>query len=321
MSADAITLVMLTFSSGIFAIAGLLLLYWVRRAENRMAWHWLGFSIGVLLLQSSYEWYRQIVGEAFLPLDEISEGLRAAAAVGLLACVVGCRPVFSLQQRNRELLAVIEERNVIIHQFYEKIALALRQLQIALEIGKPVPFIIEQVAGLNGILQVFLEDLKAGVLLGNKFEVALKTLVEDLCRETSFPIAIQVDASAVQNLSYDVGTELLHITREAVKNSVTHSRAKKGSVVVKKTESALTVEVSDNGRGFEVDLVGAQGHGFGNMVMRARKINARLKVNSQPNKGTVVLLEIPLHENSSNGARPPSTVSGLKAGAQQVGTP
>lgn len=305
-------------SSAVFLCgAVLLLMHGVRRAEKPLVWNILGLTILILTCHVSYQLYSSITGGRALSL---THGVfQLTVALGLLASVVLCRPFFNLHRRNRELLAVIEERNVIIHQFHERIARALRQVQIALEVGKPAHFIVDQVAELNKILQVFLEDLKAGVLLGNKFEVALKTLVDDLSQQCPFPISIQVDASAVQNLSYDVGTELLHITREAVKNCVEHSKAKKGWVIVRKTESTLTVEVADNGQGFEVDLVGAQGHGLGNMVLRAKNINARLKVNSQPKKGTAVLIEIPLVEKPSNGTQTPSKTSGFTAETQKAG--
>ena len=89
---------------------------------------------------------------------------------------------------------------------------------------------------------------------------------------------------------FDQGSELLHILREAIHNSLQYSHAKKGKVAVKVSETQILLEVSDNGIGFEFDLVGAEGHGLGNMALRAKEIGARLKVHSQPGKGTQILL-------------------------------
>ena len=162
-----------------------------------------------------------------------------------------------------------------------------------MEVGKPANYIIEQVAAMNKMLEVFLEDLKAGVLLGNKFEIALKTLVEDLSKDGSFPIYVQIAPAIEDAISYDQGAEVLHILREAIRNCVQYSQAKKANVVVSISESQITFEVVDNGKGFEFDLVGAQGHGLGKMALRAKEIGARLKVNSQPNKGTTIAIELP----------------------------
>ena len=320
MSFDSIAFGMLTASGVMYWATMGLLVYRVRQSEKPLIWNLWGLAIGILTLQSSYKWYLQVAGEAIPSLSLVTEGLSMLVAFCLLLSAVLAAPFLRLPKRNRELLDVIEERNVIIHNFHERIAGALRQVQMAMEVGKPIQFIIEQVAELSRILQVFLEDLKAGVLLGNKFEVALKTLVEDLCPEPEFSMSIQVDQTAVEHMSYDLGCELLHIVREAVKNCVTHSEAKKVWVVVKKTESARILEISDKGKGFEVDLVGAQGHGLGSMVTRAKKIDARLKIHSQLHKGTTVLIEVPYMEEASKGVSHSKKGSSVGAGVYPVGT-
>ena len=277
------------------------LVHRVRSTEKPLAWNLLGLAVGLLAIQKTYVLYNYYVEQGLPALNFVSVGLGLLVAGLLLGGIVWLAPLLHLRQRNKELLSVIEERNVIIHQFHERIARALQKIQIAMEVGKPANFIIEQVAGMSHMLQVFLEDLKAGVLLGSKFEVALKTLVEDLSREASFPITVHVDSSCEDNISREQGVEFLHILREAIRNSVQYSQAKKGQVSAKMTATDMVLEVSDNGKGFEVDLVQAQGHGLGNMVHRAKKIGARLIVHSQLSKGTSVFIEVPLNGKPSDG--------------------
>ncbi len=272
-----------------------------RLIEKPLGWNLLGLVVGLLAVQQTYVLYNHYIEQGSPALNFVSAVFGLFMAGLLLGGIVWLAPLLPLLQRNKELLAVIEERNVIIHQFHERIARALQKLQIAMEVGKPANFIIEQVAGMSHMLQIFLEDLKAGVLLGSKFEVALKTLVEDLSRDASFPITVHVDSSCEDNISREQGVEFLHILREALHNSLQYSQAKKGHVSVKMTATDMILEVSDNGKGFEVDLVRAQGHGLGNMVKRAKKIGARLIIHSQLNRGTSVFMEVPLNGKSSNG--------------------
>ncbi len=294
----------------VWALIGTCVLHWatvwiliqrVKTTEKPVAWNLLGLAVGLLGIQQSYSLYLHFLGPSPSMLHVFHEVSGLIVAGLLFGGVIFLAPILEILQRNKELLGVIDERNVIIHQFHDRIARALRQIQIAMEVGKPTTYIIEQVANLSRLLQMFLEDLKAGVLLGNKFDVALRTLVEEINKEGSFPISVQVKASLEENLSSEHCVELLHILREAIQNSVQHSQAKKGRVSVIKDKSQIMLEVSDNGQGFEVDLVGAQGHGMGNMVVRAKQIGARLKVHSQPSKGTTVLIELPLNEKSLNG--------------------
>ena len=285
-----------------------LLLRRIRSTENPMVWNLLGAAVGLLAIQKTYGASIQFLEILTPPLNFVSTWLGFIIAGLLLGGIIRLSPFLYLLQRNKELLAVIEERNVIILHFHERIARALHKIQMSMEVGRPTTFIIEQVAEMSEMLQVFLENLKAGVLLGNKFEVALKTLIEDLSREASFPILVYVDPSCEDHLSREQGTQLLHIVREAVRNSVQYSHAKRGQVSAKTTSTDTVIEVSDNGKGFEVDLVGAQGHGLGNMVNRAKKIGARLKIHSQPSKGTSVVIEVPLNEASSDRSHSASIV-------------
>ncbi|GJL68113.1 MAG: hypothetical protein NPIRA06_07480 [Nitrospirales bacterium] len=295
-----------------------LLLRRVRSTENTLVWNLLNVAVGLLAIQKTYEISIPYLELNPPPLNFVSIWLGFVAAGLLLAGIMRLGGFLYLLERNKELIAVIEERNVILLHFYERIARALQKIQMAMEVGRPTNCIIDQVAEMSEMLKVFLENLKAGVLLGNKFEVALKTLVEDLSQEASFPILVHVDPSCEDHLSREQGAQLLHIVREAVLNSIQYSHAKKGQVSAKMTTTDTVVEVSDNGKGFEVDLVGAQGHGLGNMVKRAKKVGARLKIHSQPSKGTSVFIEVPLHEAPAENRHSASTVDSSSNATQGV---
>ncbi|MDH5428257.1 MAG: ATP-binding protein [Nitrospirota bacterium] len=297
-------------SSALWVLIGTCVLHWVtvlilirrvRETEKPWAWNLLGWAVSVLAMQQSYGLYLQFTELNPPVLSFLKEILGVLVASLMLGGIVMLAPILKILQRNKELLAVIDERNIIICQFHDRIVRTLRQVQIAMEVGKPTNYIIEQVAEMSKMLQVFLEDLKAGVLLGSKFEIALNTLIEELSKEGAFPISVYVDPAIEDSISFDQGSELLHMLREAIHNSVQYSQAKKGKVSVKVKESAILFEVSDNGKGFEFDLVGAEGHGLGKMAGRAKEIGARLKVHSQPNKGTTIVIELPRKSLSSVG--------------------
>lgn len=291
----------------------------VRETEKPLAWNLLGLAVSVLAMQQSYGLYLQFIELRPPMLSMFKEMLGLLVAGLMLGGIVMLSPILKILQRNKELLEVIDERNVIICQFHDRVFRTLRQVQIAMEVGKPTNFLIDQVAELAKMLQVFLEDLKAGVLLGSKFEVALKTLVEDLSKEGPFPITVHVDPAIEDSISYDHGAELLHILREAIQNSVQYSEAKAGKVLIKVSESKIIFEVTDNGKGFEFDLVAAQGHGVGNMAQRAKEIGASLKVQSQPNKGTTILIELPRKIEASDSLDSSSRTSSEKVAKVPVG--
>jgi two-component system sensor histidine kinase DegS len=97
-------------------------------------------------------------------------------------------------------------------------------------------------------------------------------------------------------LDDDQQTVVLRVTQEALQNVRKHAGASTVVVSTDVTDDAWTLEIRDDGRGFDVGAVAARGRrNFGLQFMRERAelIDARFDVRSRPDGGTVVRLEIP----------------------------
>jgi signal transduction histidine kinase len=103
-----------------------------------------------------------------------------------------------------------------------------------------------------------------------------------------------------QYRSQAVGLEegLYLICREALSNAIRHSGATRVDVQAAIDADILTLSVQDNGRGFEtVERTGAdggQGIGLQTMSERAAVLGGVCDVRSQPGRGTIVCIRIPL---------------------------
>jgi signal transduction histidine kinase len=60
-----------------------------------------------------------------------------------------------------------------------------------------------------------------------------------------------------------------------------------------RTDDGVTLEVEDDGDGFDPAALKEEGRGLYNMKNRAQQIGARLEILSSPGKGTRVVLRIP----------------------------
>jgi len=90
---------------------------------------------------------------------------------------------------------------------------------------------------------------------------------------------------------------LLRIALEAVTNALKHANAQRIDVRLAFTPDHLTLTIQDNGRGFDDQQLPppTSGHfGLFGMRERAEKLKARLTVQSSPNQGTKIQLELPL---------------------------
>jgi signal transduction histidine kinase len=88
-----------------------------------------------------------------------------------------------------------------------------------------------------------------------------------------------------------LATHLYRIAREAVENTVKHSRAKQILIKLERT-NGFVLSVMDDGRGFQKNR-DATGMGLKTMRYRAELLGAKLKVHSRRPRGTVVTCAIP----------------------------
>jgi signal transduction histidine kinase/ligand-binding sensor domain-containing protein len=82
--------------------------------------------------------------------------------------------------------------------------------------------------------------------------------------------------------------------REALANAIRHAAATEIILSLRVDTRQLIVQVSDNGRGFDVAAAQAGGRGLGNMHARMQKIGGQCQCRSIPGAGTVLELRVPL---------------------------
>lgn len=89
-------------------------------------------------------------------------------------------------------------------------------------------------------------------------------------------------------------TNLFLILKEALFNASRYSKATQVTVQCRKGNHQTNWEVEDNGIGFSaVDIQASRnGNGLRNMKLRAEEIGGKLRIESQPGKGTKVILEL-----------------------------
>jgi PAS domain S-box-containing protein len=88
-------------------------------------------------------------------------------------------------------------------------------------------------------------------------------------------------------------TAVYRLAQEALNNVSKHSMAQHAELAVRVTRGAIEIEVSDDGVGFEPNLV-REGFGLVGMRERAALLGGTLEVSSTRGKGTSVRAEIPL---------------------------
>ena len=87
--------------------------------------------------------------------------------------------------------------------------------------------------------------------------------------------------------------ELYRVAQEALNNVLKHAHASRVAVRLDVAADRATLEVADDGVGFEPSLRGGDGFGLPGMRERAQRLGGTLDIESAPGAGTRVRVEVP----------------------------
>jgi len=142
----------------------------------------------------------------------------------------------------------------------------------------------------------FSYELRPDVLDQLGLIAALEVLTNELGKEAGIKAHVEV-IGVDRRLAPDLELALFRIAQEALQNVRKHSRANKVIVTVTFEMDSVKLEITDNGQGFEVidawgDLAVRGKFGLVGMEERVRLFDGKLKVRSQPGKGTTISAEV-----------------------------
>ncbi len=147
-------------------------------------------------------------------------------------------------------------------------------------------------------------NLESDLLAKGDLGAALTEVTRQMSVSNGVRVAIQVVGAPIQ-LPPATEHHLLRICQEALNNALKHARAKTIQITLNYSTQSVQLSVVDDGCGFEPDLVltGTGMHlGLRNLRTRARKIKGRLEVTSQPSKGTVIEVRVPINSTIDSAA-------------------
>lgn len=146
--------------------------------------------------------------------------------------------------------------------------------------------------------------LETSAIQPKEFRTALKSLSLALGHEKSNRMRLDIDQSAVELLSPMQATELIHIAREGLSNSLRHGNATTTTFSLHSAEGRIRFTVEDDGCGFDARAPARSGFGLRNMAKRAEHLGAILTISSELGKGTRIVLDIPRQKQHFSDSEP-----------------
>jgi len=137
-------------------------------------------------------------------------------------------------------------------------------------------------------------------------DLGLVAALEWLARQTraqeTFDVRVVADPDS-SRIPAPVASVLYRVAQEALRNAARHAQARNVELRVRHDEGSATLDVTDDGRGFDVKRAEERRPGMGLFSMRERVslVNGTLTVTSAPAKGTRIVATIPLEHWNPDG--------------------
>ncbi len=225
----------------------------------------------------------------------------------------------ALAQANRQLahyaatleqLAVSRERNRVARELHDTLAHTLSGTALELEAvktlwdsdpGKARSLLDRALNAVrDGLIETrrALQALRAAPLEDLGLSLAVRTLAESTAAQIGATLSWQ-GATRLDRIPAEIEQCVYRVAQEALENIVRHAEAQQISVKLNQIDQQLNLEVSDDGRGFEVNAVGGDQHfGLRGMRERAEMVGGHLIVESRPQHGTTVRLCVECGDDS-----------------------
>ena len=201
-------------------------------------------------------------------------------------------------------LAVMEERARLARDLHDSVTQSIYSLTLLAEAGQRMiaqenlPQIRENQIRIDDIAQQTLQEIRLLVYElrpAELKELGLAGAIERRLEVVEQRAGIEARLLADDSLTLPQGLEeaLYRIAQEALNNALKHARASTVELAVRVVAGSVTLEVTDDGQGFDPQAISDRGGlGLVSMRERAERIGGRLAVRSAPGEGTTVLVEV-----------------------------
>jgi signal transduction histidine kinase len=249
-----------------------------------------------------------IIGNLYLTDKQQSEAFdeRDEEIVRLLATQAAAAIETSRLREQLESLARLHERERIAMDLHDGVIQTVYAVTLHLEDAADRvsqtpddvrPILDQSIDKLHQVIKdirSYIFDLRAQVSEVDDLPGAIRELAEGLRVNTLIDVRVNIDERVRESLERDQALGLFHIAQEALNNVSKHSQATAVSIQLAEANGAVSLEVTDNGNGFDTRGVGdSEKHGLRNMRDRARGMGARLSIDSKLGRGTHIDVAIP----------------------------
>ncbi len=264
------------------------------------------FEKGVQRFQLTYRFrcadgsYKNIFDRAFVLFDESGKPIRMIGAMQDIT--------YQVEEEIRTAKAIIDaqeqERNFLGAELHDNINQILAGTLLTLGMTKSKEVDTSRKTGfINDAMGYITDALNETRKLSHHLapvsfeDISLKDLFENLLvnlnLDNQFSINFYFDEITETTLPNNIQINLYRILQEQTKNIIKYAEASVIEIAVILSGNTLSMRIFDNGKGFNTKTT-KKGIGLSNIKKRAESLSGKFILNSAPDKGCEIIVEIPL---------------------------
>jgi signal transduction histidine kinase len=200
----------------------------------------------------------------------------------------------------------------VAHDLHDEFGQILTAIGILLsragqQAGAAPPGLIKEIQTVKNIVEDTLQNVRdqsqmfrPAILDDFGLGKTLEWFVGQFSRQTGIEVTLEGETEGI-SLPVNGAIHVYRIVQEALSNVARHAGVTSAQVTVKQDRGALSVEVRDQGQGFqmnsEMNLAAGEGFGLMGMQERAQRLNGTLTIDAAPGRGTVIRVRIPVDKS------------------------
>jgi two-component system sensor histidine kinase UhpB len=205
------------------------------------------------------------------------------------------------------LTAQEAERQRLAAELHDEIGQTLTaaaiQIEHSADAGAESPADLHQVAGavrqtLDEVRRIS-RELRPEALDDLGLVNALISLCSRVARQSKVRVERQFER--LPEMSPELELVIYRVAQESLTNVIRHAEASEATVSLRGDGQTAVLSIVDDGRGLPTPMP-ARRSGLSGMRERARLVQGRLTIESEPGAGTAVRLEVPLEESDAGSA-------------------
>jgi signal transduction histidine kinase len=207
--------------------------------------------------------------------------------------------------------ATLEEQNRLARELHDHLAQAMGYIKIKaimtneLLVKKDIPKAQEHIKELINTTSVLYTDIREAIFnLRNtdsdkdNFLIVLQSYLKEYEQYYGLDIRLNIDDKTTIEFSSEVANQLIRIIQEALSNVRRHACAHRVWIQCWQDGGDINISIEDDGSGFDPSEItegegSKQRYGLQIMQERVNYIHGKLNIDSQPGKGTRVLIQVP----------------------------